>query len=445
MTIFALASGGGRSGIAVVRVSGRRSAAVIEALSGKKPPTPRFAKAATFRNPRDGEIIDRGILLWFPAPRSYTGEDVAEFQIHGGPAVVAALVAALSGVDGLRPAVPGEFTRRAFENGKLDLTQVEGLADLVAAETEAQRRQSQRQLDGVLGDLYDSWREKLIRALAHLEAYIDFPEEEIPGDTMNGMRSGMENIVTEIRQHIDDNHRGERLRNGFYVAIIGAPNVGKSSLLNRLSRREAAIVSGTAGTTRDVIEVSLDIGGYPVTLADTAGLRDSGDELEAEGVRRAEARARAADLKLAMFSASELDSPGVQMSAIIDEDTLVVANKCDLAPVGDAMKIAGHEVLSVSALSGTNIDALMERLVDEIAKRYAPSSAPAITRDRHRAALIECLDAIGRALNELDAGHAAELAAEDLRLAIRAMGRITGTVDIEDILDVVFKDFCIGK
>lgn len=418
---------------------------MIEALSGKKPPAPRFAKTETFRNPRDGEIIDRGILLWFPAPKSYTGEDVAEFQIHGGPAVVAALLEALNGVDGLRSAEPGEFTRRAFENGKLDLTQVEGLADLVAAETEAQRRQSQRQLDGVLGDLYDSWRDKLVRALAHLEAYIDFPEEEIPSDTVNGLRGEIESIVAEIRQHTDDNHRGERLRNGFCVAIVGAPNVGKSSLLNRLSRREAAIVSATAGTTRDVIEVSLDIGGYPVTLADTAGLRESGDEIEVEGVRRAEASARSADLKLAMFSATELDSLSVQMSAIIDEDTLVVANKCDLAQISETEELAGHEVLGVSALSGTNIDTLMERLVDEIAQRYAPSSAPAITRDRHRVALIECLDALERGLNELAGGQAVELAAEDLRLAIRAMGRITGVVDIEDILDVVFKDFCIGK
>ena len=445
MTIFALASGGGRSGIAVVRVSGERSVAVVEALSGKKPPAPRVAKAETFRNPFDGEIIDRGILLWFPAPKSYTGEDVAEFQIHGGPAVVAALLAALNGVDGLRPAVPGEFTRRAFENGKLDLTQVEGLADLVAAETEAQRRQSQRQLDGALGGLYDSWREKLVRALAHLEAYIDFPEEEIPCDTVGGIRKEIESIIVEIQLHIDDNHRGERLRNGFYVAIIGAPNVGKSSLLNRLSRRDAAIVSATAGTTRDIIEVSLDIGGYPVTLADTAGLRQSRDEIEAEGIRRTEERAHAADLKLAMFSAPELDSPGVLMSSIIDEDTLVVVNKCDLGQVADAMEIAGHEVLGVSALSGTNIDMLMERLEDEIARRYAPSSAPAITRDRHRVALIECLNAIERARNELTAGQAAELAAEDLRLAIRALGRITGIVDIEEILDVVFKDFCIGK
>ena len=406
---------------------------------------PRRAVVTTFRDPRSGETIDRGITLWFPAPSSYTGEDVAELHVHGGPAVVTAILTALATIEGLRPAEAGEFSRRAFENGKLDLTQVEALADLVAAETEAQRRQAQRQLEGALGALYDAWRERLVGALAHLEAHIDFPDQDLPPDLIATLQADIRAVAAAIARHLDDARRGERLREGFQVAIVGAPNVGKSSLLNRLGRREAAIVNASAGTTRDVIEVGLDIGGFPVTLADTAGLRDGVDEIESEGVRRTEARAGSADLKLALFAAPQLDPPDWRTLKMIDDDTIVLVNKIDLAELSPDLTLGGREVVGVSAKTGQNITAVVDRLAAEIGARYAPSAAPAITRERHRLALVACAEALARCLGQFDRLAPVELAAEDVRLAVRALGRITGAVDVEDILDIVFADFCIGK
>ena len=370
---------------------------------------------------------------------------MAELHVHGGPAVVAAMLAALARIDGLRAAEAGEFTRRAFANGKLDLTQVEALADLIAAETEAQRRQAQRQLGGALGVLYGSWRERLMRALAHLEAAIDFPEEDLPPALVASLAGDLRGLAAEIARHLDDARRGERLRAGFQVAIVGAPNVGKSSLLNLLGRRDAAIVDTAAGTTRDIVEVGLDIAGFPVILADTAGLRDSAGAVEAEGVRRAEARAVSADLKLAVFSAPDLDPPDRRTLDTIDDRTVVLVNKVDLAALPAGLTLGGREPLGVSARTGHNVEALAERLAAEIGGRHAPGAAPAITRARHREALVTCAEAIARGRGQLDGAAPAELAAEDLRLAVRALGRITGAVDVDDILDIVFADFCIGK
>ncbi len=440
MTIFAPSTAAGRAGIAVVRVSGPRAGAALAALAGGLPPA-RRASRRRLRDPATAAPLDDGLVLWFPAPASFTGEDVAEFHVHGGRAVIAALLEALTALPGLRPAEPGEFTRRAFHNGKLDLTAVEGLADLVAAETEAQRRQALRQLDGALGRLYDGWRDALVGALAHVEAAIDFPDDGLPDDIAARVNHNIKYICKEITQHLDDQRRGERLRDGVFVTIVGAPNVGKSSLLNRLAKRDAAIVSHIAGTTRDVIEVHMDIGGYPAILADTAGLREGADEIEGEGVRRALARAADADLKVAVFDAADWPEMDEGTRAVIDDDTLVVVNKIDLRPLPGAATRCGRRVWPVSCLGGDGFEDFLAGLEAEIAGRLQPGGGPALTRARHRAALGECAAALERFL----AAGAPELAAEDLRLAARALGRITGRVDVEDVLDVIFAEFCIGK
>ena len=438
-TIFALSSAAGRAGLAVIRISGPGAGAALERLTGAVLPDPRHAARAVLRNPESDETLDDGIVLWFPAPYSYTGEDVAELHIHGGVAVVAAVLDSLAAQPGLRLAEPGEFTRRAFLAGKIDLTAAEGLIDLIDAETAAQRRQALRQADGELGRLYDGWRTRLLALLAHFEAAIDFVDEPIPDSLEREVRRGILSVEDELTQHLDDNRRGERLREGVYIAILGAPNVGKSSLLNLLSRRDAAIVSSTAGTTRDVVEVRLDLQGYPVTLADTAGLRDGGDAIEAEGVRRARDRAAQADLKLVLFDLTAL--PDAASRALIDSDTIVLFNKSDLND-GDMPATGGGAArYAVSVKTGAGIDPFLSALTEAVRERMGPSDTPAITRTRHRSALRDCRDALARAAS----ASQSELAAEDLRLAVRALGRITGAVDVEDLLDVIFRDFCIGK
>ncbi len=440
-TIFARSSGEGRAGIAIVRVSGGAAGAALRALTGAPLPAPRVATRARIVAP-DGGAIDNGLVLWFPAPASFTGEDVVEVHVHGGVAVVGAVIEALAAHPGLRPAEPGEFTRRAFDNGKLDLTQAEGLADLVNAETEAQRRQALRQLDGELGALCENWRVELVAALAHAEADIDFPDEDLPPRVTDAVRDKILSLHNTVAQYLDDGRRGERLRDGLYVVIVGAPNVGKSSLLNRLARRDAAIVSARAGTTRDVIEVHLDVAGLPTILADTAGLRGAADEIESEGVKRALDRAARAGLKIAVFDATAL---GVGIDAetrqLVDGDALVVLNKIDLHKPSGPLTVNGCPAIPVSARTGAGFSTLVSELKLAAAERVGAMEAPAITRARHRDALESCLASLAR----FNQGGASELAAEDLRLAARALGRITGRVNVEDILDVVFKDFCIGK
>ena len=440
-TIFALSSGGGRAAIAVVRVSGPAAAETLTLIGGAPLPEPRRAALRRFREPETGEPIDRGLALWFPAPASATGEDMAEFHVHGGPAVIAALCDALAAIPGLRPAEPGEFTRRAFEAGRLDLTEAEGIADLVAAETEAQRRQALAQMEGGLHRLYDGWRARLMALRANVEAAIDFSDQELGEDPLAAAAPGLAALEAEVAAHLDDARRGERLRDGFCIAIVGAPNAGKSSLLNRLSGRDAAIVSTRAGTTRDVVEVRLDLGGWPLTLADTAGLRESRDEIESEGVRRALARAASADLSLVVFDGALWPKTDAQSLALLGNDALAVLNKTDLLSGPAPTAIAGHAALGVSCLTGAGIDALLETLTEEIARRYPTGGAPALTRARHRQAVVECRQALARA----SAGPADERLAEELRLAAHALGRITGRVDVEAVLDLVFRDFCIGK
>jgi tRNA modification GTPase len=406
----------------------------LRALTGKLPPA-RVARHVRFRDPDCAEDLDDGLALWFPAPRSVTGEDVAELHLHGSRGVLAAVMAVL-GRRGLRLAEPGEFTRRAFLNGKLDLTQAEAVADLAAAETEAQRRQALRQLDGQLGEIYRGWGERLLRLLAHLEAAIDFPDEELPPAIEAEVAEGSRRLAEEIESHLADGHRGERLRDGIAVAILGPPNAGKSSLLNQLARREAAITSPIAGTTRDVIEVAIDLAGYPVLLADTAGLRDSADIIEQEGLRRALKRAEEAELRLFVFDACR---PGDANGAAAwpGPDTLLVANKIDLAADRNALPAGA---IPVSALTGEGLPVLIAALASRIEQTY-DVAAPVLTRARHREALETALSALRRSL----AAELPELRAEDLRLAWRSLGRITGRVDVEDLLDVIFADFCLGK
>ena len=439
-TIFALASGRGRAGVAVVRISGRASREALAALTGSTaPPVPRHASLCAFRDSSTGELLDRGLAMWFPAPGSFTGEDVVELHLHGGRAVVDGVAEALSRLPGLRPAEPGEFSRRAFLNDKMDLTEAEGLADLVDAETAAQRRQALGQLSGGLGALYESWRQQLVRALAHSEADIDFADEaDVPEGVTAEALVVLDRLVAEISAHLADSRRGERLRDGLYVAIIGPPNAGKSSLLNALAQRDVAIVAETAGTTRDVIEAHLDLAGYPVIVADTAGLRAAVDAIEGEGVRRALARAEQADLRLLVLDASA-DTADADLLDMINEDTIPVLNKIDLAAPPPCL--GGLTAVPISVKTGAGLATLLAAVETAVTARLELSGGPSLTRARHRAALEICLAALQRARTAPEV----ELVAEDLRLAARALGRITGRVDVEDILDVVFAEFCIGK
>jgi tRNA modification GTPase len=450
-TIFALSSGRPPAAIAVVRISGPRAGPALEALIGRIP-EPRRAELARVRDPASGEMIDEALALWFPGPKSETGEDTAELQLHGGRAVIAATLEALNQVPGLRPAEAGEFTRRAFENGRLDLTRVEGLADLIYADTEVQRRQAYRQLQGLLGDRAESWRTTLIEAIALVEAGIDFSDEsDVPQNVLTPAVRAAQQLLDEIDKTLSDNRRGERLRDGLVVAIAGSVNAGKSSLLNRIARREAAIVSPLAGTTRDIIEVHLDLGGYPVTVLDTAGIRESEDPVEREGVRRAIERAKAADLVLWVVDVSAEDELSLDNVALQFPETpkWLVRNKVDLIepkpnkPTSIVSNI-GYRPFSISAKTGAGLDELVQKLAEQ-AGRHLGSAEPAlVTRQRQRRALEDTAAALRRALVEGKRGRE-DLVAEELRLAARALGRLTGRVDIEDVLDVIFRDFCIGK
>jgi len=447
-TIYALSSAPGRAGVAVVRLSGPQAGAAVRMLTGRDLPPPRVASLRRLAD-ADGAMIDQALVLWFEKPASFTGEDVAELHLHGGRAVLAALFAALARLPGLRLAEAGEFSRRAFEHGRLDLTGAEALGDLIDAETEAQRKQALRQMQGGLRDLYDGWRSRLIHALAHLEADIDFADEDLPDGVAAEVMPLIARLREEIAAHLADNHRGERLRDGLMVAIVGAPNVGKSSLLNALARREAAIVSEIPGTTRDVIEVHLDLGGYPVILADTAGLRESADRIEGEGIRRALARAGAADLKIVVIDAAEpVGAIPPETLALIDADAVVVANKSDIAVASQIATMAttrvnDRAVWPISVQSGAGMADFLAALETEVTARIGLTGSAGITRARHRAALEDCRAALDRFL--AGGNSPAELAAEDVRLAARALGRITGRIDVEDLLDVIFRDFCIGK
>lgn len=439
-TIFALSSGHGRAGVAVVRISGPRAAASLKALAGVTPP-PRETMLRTLTDPLTNEPLDRALVIFFAGPGSFTGEDVAELHIHGGPAVIDGVVSALGALQGLRVAEAGEFTRRAFENGKLDLTEVEGLADLIEAETRAQAVQALRQSDGVLRALYEGWRGDLVEALALVEAALDFSDEaDVPALVEKKARPVAEILRGEIERHLHDHRRGERLRAGFTVVLAGPPNVGKSSLLNALAARDVAIVSEEAGTTRDVLEVHLDLDGLPVTILDTAGIREARGSIEEEGVRRTLARAASADLVLWLVDAAAPQwlPPG----DLGEAPALTVLNKVDLAR---AEKVAGvkGDVLDVSAIEGSGLGVLTDKLTALAGESLQGSEAPALTRERHRRELERARESLSAFLEGNT--QALELRAEDLRTAAHALGRLTGRVDVEDVLDRIFADFCIGK
>ncbi len=447
-TIYALSSAPGKAGVSIVRVSGPDAFASLRALgriSGEI--VPRMARFIPIRA-KDDSVIDQALVLPFKGPASFTGEDVVEYHLHGSAAVIAALMSALSEFDGHRPAQHGEYTRRGFENGKMDLTEAEAIADLINAETQMQREQALSQMGGALFRLYEGWRERLVRAMAYIEAVIDFPDEDVPDSEVAKVHPDLAKLIEEISAHLNDGRRGERMRDGIQIAIVGAPNAGKSSLLNLLARRDVAIVSPMAGTTRDVIEVHLDLGGYPVILADTAGLRPeevrAADEatqgaIEYEGIRRALARAGSADLRILMFDGA--NEPDRHTLDLVNENSIVLFNKAD-ADDFDATTAVAHGGLSFSARTGEGLEAFLAALTEKIQTLYGVSrDTPSLTRERHRAALEEC---VARLRSALDA-KLPELMAEDARMGARALGRITGRVDVEDLLDVIFRDFCIGK
>ena len=431
-TIFAPATAAGRAAVAVVRLSGPGARNAVRALAGRLP-APRRAVLRTLAG-ADGAAIDQALVLWFPAPGSYTGEDSAEFHVHGGSAVVSALVGALS-AQGLRLAEPGEFTRRAFEHGKLDLAQAEGVADLVDAETESQRRQALAQLGGRLSDIQARWRDGLIRASAMLEAAVDFPDEELPADVASRARPILEILADELEAAAADVARGEQVREGFRIALMGAPNAGKSTLLNALAKREAAIVSATPGTTRDIIEVPMVLGGYKVIVADTAGLRTTTDEIEAEGVRRAEAWAETAGLRVWLVDGYGDPDPAVPAS--LRRGDIVLLTKRDL---GEGLEGLPGEPFT--ARSPNDVAWLERALTETVVDALGGSELPAATRLRHRELLTEAATRLRHALGQEEA---LELAAEDVRLAARALDRITGRIDPEDVLGRIFSTFCIGK
>ena len=443
-TIYALSSGHGRAGVAVVRISGPAAGSVLDRMAAPRP-RPRFAAFRRVRHPTTGELIDHALALWFAGPRSETGQDMAELQVHGGRAVVQAVLEAIGSIEGCRLAQPGEFARRAFENGKLDLTGVEGLADLVDAETAAQRRQALRQTEGALGKLYAGWRQRMIAATALVEAAIDFSDQaDVASDAAGRARTEAETLQTEIMRHLDDGHRGEVIRDGFRVVLAGPPNVGKSSLLNALARRDVAIVSEEAGTTRDVIEVRLDLEGLPIVVSDTAGIREAAGTIEQEGIRRTLGRAKDADLVLWMVDATNLDAPAPAQLEVRAERMLVVVNKFDLLD-SKIMQPLPEGAIAVSALTGFGMERLTLRLAGYARARMGTTAeeAPVLTQARHRQQLERCRAALasflGAPMEEF------ELRAEDLRRAAQALGRITGAVDVEDVLGEIFGRFCIGK
>jgi tRNA modification GTPase len=422
-TIYALATAPGKSGVAVIRLSGPQSLAALRALTGKEEWRPGMLARAEFGG------IDSGMGVCFRAPKSFTGEDVAELHLHGGLAVIRAMLDALSRLEGLRPAEAGEFTRRAYLNGKMDLVEAEGLADLIAAQTPRQHAQALSHLQGGGSRFYEGLRAETIAALARLEATIDFPDEEIPAETLREVGQGVKRLQSAIGAALADKGRGERTRGGFHIVILGAPNVGKSSLLNRLAGRDAAIVSARAGTTRDVIEVHMDIAGYPVVVSDTAGLRDTADDIEEEGVRRARARGGDADLKLALF-AGEKDP---ETLAMVDDKTLIIHHKMDVLGQGDD--------LSVSSKSGQGMGDLLAEMERRVVDYFSGGEAPVITRARHRALLERAL----QHLSAFSPDDKPELACENLRRAAVEIGKITGKIQVDELLDVVFGEFCIGK
>ena len=443
MTIYALSTGPGVSGIAVVRVSGKEAAEVVTQLTGDDLPAPRVATLKKINYINTNNLIDEGVVIWFPGPNSYTGEDLAEFHVHGSRAVVSALHSSISGIKNCRLADPGEFTKLAFQNGKINLLKAEGIADLVSAETEIQRKQAVEIMNGKSSDKFTSWRAKLLKILAHVEAKIDFPDEDLPKDILDEIQKTSNQVSKEIEKVLDDQKVGERIREGFKIAIVGPTNAGKSSLLNYLSKRDVAIVSEIAGTTRDVIETHLNLDGYPVVVSDTAGIRESKNEIEKKGIKLALNRAEDADLKLIIVDAKSVDFTSV-LKELIDENAILVVNKSDLIAGNINNELKKHDHILVSIKNNLNLDKLILKIKKKLENKFISYGDILITRERHRQHLEQCISHLKNFKNK-NGSEDYDKAAEDLRLATRHLGMIVGKVDVEEILGSIFNDFCIGK
>ena len=443
MTIYALSSGPGISGVAVIRISGEETSKVIKLLTGKEIPKPRVATLRKINKINTSELIDEGLILWFPGPESYTGEDMAEIQVHGSKAVVDALHSSLSDIENCRLAEPGEFTKLAFQNGKINLLKAESIADLISSETEIQRQQAIKIMNGKSSDQFNFLREKLLKILSHVEAKIDFPEEDLPNNILDEIKNSSDEVDKKIKKILNDQKVGERIREGFKIAILGPTNAGKSSLMNHLSNRDVAIVSEIAGTTRDVIETHLNIDGYPVIISDTAGIRDSKDEIEKKGIKLSLNRAEEADLKLVVVDAKSLDFTDV-LKGLLDENAILVINKSDLLEkdIDPEIKKTNHVLISIK--ENKNIEELILKIKNNLKNKFLTSDDILITRERHRQHLQQCLDHLNN-FNQKKEIEDFDKAAEDLRLATRHLGMIVGKVDVEEILGSIFNDFCIGK
>ena len=443
MTIYALSSGPGISGIAVIRISGQETSKAIKLLTGKSVPKPRVATLRKINKINNSELIDEGIILWFPGPESYTGEDMAEIQVHGSKAVIDALHTSISDIENCRLAEPGEFTKLAFQNGKINLLKAESIADLISSETEIQRQQAIKIMNGKSSDQFNFLREKLLKILSHVEAKIDFPDEDLPSDILDEIKKSSEDIIKKIETILNDQKVGEIIREGFKIAILGPTNAGKSSLLNHLSNRDVAIVSEIAGTTRDVIETHLNIDGYPVIVSDTAGIRDSKNEIEKKGIKLSLNRAEEADLKLVVVDAKNLDFTDV-LKGLLDKNAILVINKSDLlkGDIDPKIKKLNHVLISIK--ENLNIDELILKIKNNLKNKFITSDDILITRERHRQHLEQCLVYL-KNFNKKNESEDFDKAAEDLRLATRHLGMIVGTVDVEEILGSIFNDFCIGK
>ena len=443
MTIYALASGSGISGVAVIRVSGDNVKRVIKLLTGKELPSPRVATLRKINNINTSELIDEGIIIWFPGPESYTGEDMAEFHVHGGKAVILAIQNQISKIENCRLAEPGEFTKLAFQNGKINLLKAESIADLISAETEIQRLQAVKIMQGKSSDKFNELREKLIKILSYVEAKIDFPDEDLPEDKIKQIRNNSSKVLYEILKILNDQKVGEIVREGFKIAIVGPTNAGKSSLLNNLANREVAIVSEIAGTTRDVIETHLNIDGYPVVISDTAGIRESKDEIEKKGIKLSLKKAEKADLKLVVVDARNIDLSGF-LNDLLKDNAILVVNKSDLLKEKLHSEITKFKHVLISLKKNSNIEKLISEIKSNLKDKFIFDEDILITRERHRQHLMQCSDHLKSFLQKNDKKDF-DKAAEDLRLATRHLGMIVGKVDVEEILGSIFNDFCVGK
>ena len=443
MTIYALSTGPGISGVAIIRVSGPDTSLVLNALTNKPLPKARMATLRKINYSNTSELIDEGIILWFPGPESYTGEDMAELHIHGSKAVIDAIHLTISTIENCRIAEPGEFTKLAFQNGKINLLKAESIADLISAETEIQRQQAIKIMNGKSADKFNELREKLLKILSHVEAKIDFPDENLPEDILKKIKKTSFEVSLDIKKILEDQRVGERIREGFRIAIIGPTNAGKSSLLNHLSNRDVAIVSEIAGTTRDVIETHLNIDGYPVVVSDTAGIRESKNEIEKKGIKLALQKADDADLKLIVIDAKSVDFKGV-LSELMDENAILVINKSDLLKEDLNEKFKSYNHVLISVKNNLNVDSLILKIKNQLKNKFIISDDILITRERHRQHLEQCSNYLKK-FEDKNQAEDFDKAAEDLRLATKHLGMIVGKIDVEEILGSIFKDFCIGK